>query len=41
MLDPVKPFTTPMPSFCAARAAFFMSSAAPTFTPAGLPSPQM
>ena len=28
MLEPVKPLTTPTPSFCAARAVFFISSAA-------------
>ena len=36
MLEPVKPFTTPTPSCCAARAVFFISSAARRFTPAGL-----
>ena len=40
MLEPVKPLTTPTPSFCAARAVFFISSAARLFTPSGLPSPQ-
>ena len=40
MLEPVKPLTTPTPSFCAARAVFFSSSAARAFTPAGSPSPQ-
>ena len=40
MLEPVKPLTTVTPSFCAARAVFFISSAARALTPAGLPSPQ-
>ena len=39
MLEPVKPLTILTPSFCAARAVFFSSSAARAFTPAGLPSP--
>ena len=40
MLEPVKPLTTPTPNFCAARAVFFISSAARLLTPAGSPSPQ-
>ena len=31
MLEPVKPLTTSTPSFCAARAVFFSSSAARAF----------
>ena len=40
MLDPVKPVTTFAPSFCAALAVSFISSAARRLTPAGSPSPQ-
>ena len=40
MLEPVKPLTTPTPSFCAARAVFFISSMERRRTPSGLPSPQ-
>jgi hypothetical protein len=40
MLEPVKPLTTPTPSFWAARAVFFISSTARWLTPAGSPSPQ-
>ena len=39
MLEPVKPLTTPTPNCWAARAVFFISSAARRLTPAGLPSP--
>ena len=39
MLEPVNPLTTDTPSFWAARAVRFISSAARLFTPAGLPSP--
>ena len=39
MLEPVKPLTTPTPNCWAARAVFFMSSAARRLTPAGSPSP--
>ncbi len=40
MLEPVKPLTTSTPNFWAARAVFFISSAARSLTPAGSPSPQ-
>ena len=36
----MNPLTTSTPSLAAARAVFFISSAARSFTPSGSPSPQ-
>jgi hypothetical protein len=41
IFDPVNPTTVDTPSFAAARAVSFISSAARCRTPSGSPSPQM